>query len=77
MAGLQVGAKVDREIGEAREGGIVHRTGEPSWCEDASVPRYRNVLVAFDGSPEAELALAHAIGMAQVLPAPGSGSSPS
>jgi nucleotide-binding universal stress UspA family protein len=30
------------------------------------VPRYRNVMVAFDGSPEAELALAHAIAMAQV-----------
>jgi len=30
------------------------------------VPRYRHVLVAFDGSPEAELALAHAIAMAQV-----------
>jgi nucleotide-binding universal stress UspA family protein len=31
-----------------------------------TVPRYRNVLVAFDGSPEAELALAHATAMAQV-----------
>jgi nucleotide-binding universal stress UspA family protein len=30
------------------------------------VPRYRNVLVAYDGSPEADLALAHAIAMAQV-----------
>jgi nucleotide-binding universal stress UspA family protein len=30
------------------------------------VPRYRHVLVAFDGSPEAELALAHAIALAQV-----------
>jgi nucleotide-binding universal stress UspA family protein len=30
------------------------------------VPRYRNVLVAYDGSPDAELALAHAVGMAQV-----------
>ena len=30
------------------------------------MPRYRNVLVAFDGSPEAELALAHAVAMAQV-----------
>ncbi len=30
------------------------------------MPRYRHVLVAFDGSPEAELALAHAIAMAQV-----------
>ena len=28
--------------------------------------RYRHVLVAFDGSPEAELALAHAVAMAQV-----------
>ncbi len=28
-------------------------------------PRYRNVLVAFDGSPESELALAHAVAMAQ------------
>ena len=27
--------------------------------------RYRNVLVAFDGSPEAELALAHAVAIAQ------------
>jgi nucleotide-binding universal stress UspA family protein len=30
------------------------------------VPRYRHVLVAFDGSPSAELALDHAIAMAQV-----------
>jgi len=30
------------------------------------VPRYRHVLVAFDGSKEAELALDHAIAMAQV-----------
>jgi nucleotide-binding universal stress UspA family protein len=30
------------------------------------VPRYRNVLLAYDGSPDAELALAHAVGMAQV-----------
>ena len=30
------------------------------------MPRYRHVLVAFDGSPEAELALAHAVAMAQV-----------
>ncbi len=30
------------------------------------MPRYRHVLVAFDGSPEAELALDHAIVMAQV-----------
>jgi len=30
------------------------------------VLRYRHVLVAFDGSPEAELALAHAVAMAQV-----------
>jgi nucleotide-binding universal stress UspA family protein len=30
------------------------------------VPRYRHVLVAFDGSPEAELALEHASAMAQV-----------
>jgi nucleotide-binding universal stress UspA family protein len=29
------------------------------------VPRYRHVLVAFDGSPDAELALAHAITLAQ------------
>ena len=29
-------------------------------------PRYRNVLVAFDGSPESELALAHAVAIAQV-----------
>ena len=29
-------------------------------------PRYRHVLVAFDGSPEAELALAHAVAVAQV-----------
>ena len=28
-------------------------------------PRYRHVLVAFDASPEAELALAHAIAIAQ------------
>ena len=28
-------------------------------------PRYRNVLVAIDGSPESELALAHAVAMAQ------------
>jgi nucleotide-binding universal stress UspA family protein len=28
-------------------------------------PRYRHVLVAFDGSPEAELALVHAIAIAQ------------
>ena len=28
--------------------------------------RYRHVLVAFDASPEAELALAHAVAMAQV-----------
>jgi nucleotide-binding universal stress UspA family protein len=30
------------------------------------VLRYRHVLIAFDGSPEAELALAHAVAMAQV-----------
>ena len=30
------------------------------------MPRYRNVLVAYDGSPEADLALAHAVAMAQV-----------
>jgi nucleotide-binding universal stress UspA family protein len=30
------------------------------------VPRYRNVLLAYDGSADAELALAHAIAMAQV-----------
>jgi nucleotide-binding universal stress UspA family protein len=30
------------------------------------VPRYRHVLVAFDASPDAELALAHAVAMAQV-----------
>jgi nucleotide-binding universal stress UspA family protein len=30
------------------------------------VLRYRHVLVAFDASPEAQLALAHAIAMAQV-----------
>jgi nucleotide-binding universal stress UspA family protein len=30
------------------------------------VPRYRHVLVAYDGSPEAELALDHAIALAQV-----------
>ena len=30
------------------------------------MPRYRNVLVAFDASKEAELALDHAIAMAQV-----------
>jgi nucleotide-binding universal stress UspA family protein len=29
------------------------------------VPRYRHVLVAFDGSPDAELALDHAIALAQ------------
>ena len=40
--------------------------GERSWCDYAAVPRYRHVLVAFDGSPEAELALAHAVAMAQV-----------
>src|SRR3954452_3060583 len=40
--------------------------GERSWCEDAAVPRYRHVLVAFDGSPDADLALAHAIALAQV-----------
>src|SRR4051794_35867162 len=40
--------------------------GEPSWCEDAAVPRYRHVLVAYDASPEADLALAHAVAMAQV-----------
>ena len=28
-------------------------------------PRFRNVLVAFDGSPESELALAHAVAIAQ------------
>ncbi len=28
-------------------------------------PRYRNVLVAIDGSPESELALAHAVAIAQ------------
>ena len=28
-------------------------------------PRYRHVLVAYDGSPEAELALAHAVAIAQ------------
>ena len=39
--------------------------------------RYRNVLVAFDGSPEAELALAHAVAMAQVYRAQARASSPS
>jgi nucleotide-binding universal stress UspA family protein len=40
---------------------------ERSWCEDAAVPpRYRHVLLAFDGSPDADLALAHAVAMAQV-----------
>ena len=29
------------------------------------MPRYRHVLVAFDGSPDAELALDHAIALAQ------------
>ena len=29
------------------------------------MPRYRHVLVAYDGSPEAELALAHAVAIAQ------------
>ncbi|HET6548499.1 MAG TPA: universal stress protein [Solirubrobacter sp.] len=29
------------------------------------MPRYRHVLVAFDGSPEAQLALEHAIALAQ------------
>ena len=29
------------------------------------VPRYRHVLVAFDGSPDAELALDHAVAIAQ------------
>jgi nucleotide-binding universal stress UspA family protein len=29
-------------------------------------PRYRHVLVAFDGSPEAELALTHAVAIAQL-----------
>ena len=28
-------------------------------------PRYRHILVAFDGSPESELALAHAVSIAQ------------
>ena len=32
-----------------------------------AVPRYRHVLVAFDGSPDAELALEHAVGLAQVF----------
>ena len=51
--------------------------GERSWCEDAAVPpRYRHVLVAFDGSPEAELALAHAVAIAQAYRA-SSRSSPS
>jgi nucleotide-binding universal stress UspA family protein len=40
---------------------------ERSWCEDAAVPpRYRHVLLAFDGSPESELALAHAVAISQV-----------
>ena len=30
------------------------------------MPRYRNVLLAYDASPDAALALAHAVGMAQV-----------
>jgi nucleotide-binding universal stress UspA family protein len=29
-------------------------------------PRYRHVLLAYDGSPEADLALAHAVAIAQV-----------
>jgi nucleotide-binding universal stress UspA family protein len=29
-------------------------------------PRYRHVLLAYDGSPESELALAHAVAIAQV-----------
>ena len=29
------------------------------------MPRYRNVLVAYDGSPDAELALTHAVALAQ------------
>jgi nucleotide-binding universal stress UspA family protein len=33
---------------------------------DAVSPRYRNVLLAYDGSPEADRALAHAIAVAQV-----------
>ena len=32
-----------------------------------AVPRYRHVLVAFDGSPDAELALEHAVGLAQAF----------
>jgi nucleotide-binding universal stress UspA family protein len=34
-------------------------------CEDAGVLRYRHVMVAYDGSPAAELALAHAVALAQ------------
>jgi nucleotide-binding universal stress UspA family protein len=39
--------------------------GERTGCEDAAVLRYRHVMVAYDGSPEAELALAHAVSLAQ------------
>ena len=67
LTGLEVGTEVDGELGEACEGDIVHGTASRSWCEDAAVPpRYRHVLVAFDGSPEAELALAHAVAIAQI-----------
>ena len=31
------------------------------------MPRYRHILVAFDGSPDAELALDHAVALAQAL----------
>jgi nucleotide-binding universal stress UspA family protein len=40
-------------------------TGEPDGALEE--PRYREVLVAIDGSPEADLALAHAVGVAHAL----------
>src|SRR3954465_3314763 len=54
-----------RRARRSERGGHRPWHGEPSECEDAAVPRYRHVLSPFDGSPDAALALEHAVAIAQ------------